>query len=50
MHSDQFNYLDISANPTMNHNLNTDQYAIWNRLFPLNGVEQHSETEEDEIY
>lgn len=50
MHSDQYNYLDIGANPTMNDHLNTDRYAIWNRLFPLNGEEPHRKTEEDEIF
>lgn len=36
--------------PTMNNHLNTDRYAIWNRLFPLNDEERHCETEEDEIF
>lgn len=49
MRSDRYNYLDIGANPTMYDHFNTDRYAVWNRLFPLNSAEQHSEAEEDEI-
>lgn len=51
MHSDQFNYLDIGENPTMKDHLNTDRYAIWSRIFPLNGVQSNErESKEDEIY
>lgn len=49
MNANQFNYLDIDDYPTMQNNLNTDRYKIWDQLFPLD-EKKSLHTQEDEIY
>lgn len=45
----QIQTLEIDDYPIMQNHLNTDRYAIWDRLFPID-VNKKPVIEEDEIY